>query len=153
MIANFFAKLFIGITTNILVLLSVILNIWEFLKSIVIRIITKLPDVFSAFVAIFDPHWRYFYSGYGWQYRYENFYLCCADNCGFSTDWIIEADSWYSEFLLAALYETIWYVFFNRFYEGFIFDTGGQVFKLLQFGYQNHRTYICIWHMPRPKLL
>lgn len=51
-VSNIFIKIGIGIAANTFVLLSVIFNIWEFLKSIIIRIFTKLPQIFTAFVSV-----------------------------------------------------------------------------------------------------
>ncbi len=50
--ATIITKIGIGFITNLFVLLSVVLNIWEFFKSLTARIVTKLPLLFTAFVSI-----------------------------------------------------------------------------------------------------
>ena len=51
---NFFAKLGIGLIVNLFGILSTVLNSWEFVKSLIIRIIVKLPGIFTAFLGIFS---------------------------------------------------------------------------------------------------
>lgn len=51
---NLFAKLGIGLIVNLFAILSTILNVWEFVKMLVIRIIVKLPGIFTAVLGIFS---------------------------------------------------------------------------------------------------
>lgn len=48
------AKLGIGLVVNLFAILSTILNVWEFVKMLVIRIIVKLPDIFTTVLGIFS---------------------------------------------------------------------------------------------------
>ena len=51
-ISRIFIKFGIGLVTNLFVLLSVILNVWEFLKSMLLRMVINLSILFKAFVSI-----------------------------------------------------------------------------------------------------
>ncbi len=64
-LGNTLIKLGIGFIVNIFTIISAILNIWEFIKLMLIRIVVKLPETFNAIIgtitsllliyAIFDP--------------------------------------------------------------------------------------------------
>lgn len=53
-ILNVFVKFGIGLIVNLFAILSTILNIWEFVKMLIIRIIVKLPGIFTAVLGIFS---------------------------------------------------------------------------------------------------
>lgn len=65
-LGNTLIKLGIGFIVNIFTIISAILNIWEFIKLMVIRIVAKLPGTFNAIIgtitsllliyAIFSPN-------------------------------------------------------------------------------------------------
>lgn len=51
---NCIAKFGIGLIVNLFAILSTVLNIWEFVKMLVIRIVVKLPDIFTTVLGIFS---------------------------------------------------------------------------------------------------
>lgn len=51
---NCIAKFGIGLIVNLFAILSTVLNIWEFVKMLIIRIIVKLPDIFTTVLGIFS---------------------------------------------------------------------------------------------------
>ena len=51
---NLFAKFGIGFVVNLFAILSTILNVWEFVKMLVIRMVVKLPGIFTTVLGIFS---------------------------------------------------------------------------------------------------
>lgn len=51
---NVIAKFGIGLIINLFAVLSTILNVWEFVKMLIIRVIVKLPGIFTAVLGIFS---------------------------------------------------------------------------------------------------
>ena len=51
---NVIAKFGIGLIVNLFAVLSTILNVWEFVKMLIIRVIVKLPGIFTVVLGIFS---------------------------------------------------------------------------------------------------
>ena len=43
----------IGLIVNLFAVISLVLNVWEFVKMLVVRIVVKLPDIFTTILDIF----------------------------------------------------------------------------------------------------
>lgn len=52
-LGSFLARFGIGLIVNLFAVVSLVLNVWEFVKMLVVRIVVKLPDIFTTMLGIF----------------------------------------------------------------------------------------------------